>query len=388
MRARQDIRFGSTQLADSITRRDFIRTSSMAAIGAAAALGAGFSSAGGAADRLTVNGLPATVFGRTGLKVTRISFGGILLNDPPVLLHAIDQGMNLVHTSPGYQNGRSIEAFGRIFKTKGIRDKLVLALKARPEKLDEGLKLLNTDYVDFLIPPMDSIHEISDPLLRENFEKAREAGKCGHMGFACHTHTAEILDRTRELGFYDVILMSYASKSPAFLDALQRVREAGIGILAMKGLPKRASENPGEEERSLVSSLCTSMVERYHAHTVLASMASFQAVEMYREILETRLGYHNRMLEDRYWAGQKGNYCAMCGNCSGFCPQGVEISDIVRYRMYYKDYGLTGYARAEYAALNKECSALSCQECGLCEQVCTRQLPLREMLREAHTLLG
>ena len=62
-------------------RRDFLLTTG-AALGAAT-LGVGLGDAR-AAGEMTVNGLPATVLGRSGLKVTRISFGGILITEPPV----------------------------------------------------------------------------------------------------------------------------------------------------------------------------------------------------------------------------------------------------------------------------------------------------------------
>jgi predicted aldo/keto reductase-like oxidoreductase len=376
------------QKANGINRRDFLRTAAGAALGAAA-VGTDVMAAQ-EAKKITVNGLPGTVLGRTNFEITNISFGGILLNEPPVLLRAIDQGLKLVHTSPGYQNGRSMESFGKVFKqNKGLRDKVVFALKTRPEKLDECLPVLGVDYVDMLIPPMDSVQDISSPALRESFEKAREQGKVGHMGFACHTHSPEIIDKMVELGFYDVILMSYADKSKLFIDSLERARKAGIGILAMKGLPKRASNDPDSKERELIGSLCTSMVGRYHAHTVLASMGSFQAVEMYLGILETKLGFRNRQLEDRYWAGLEGNYCAMCGTCSGVCPDtGSMVQRILRYRMYYKDYGLTSYARTKYSRLASQAGRLDRNKLALCENVCRRRLPLREMVAEARVLLS
>ncbi len=365
-------------------RREFMRTAG-AALGAAA-LGMGLPAALAAAERVTVNGLPGTVLGRTGLKITRISFGGILTQEPPVLLSVIDRGINLVHTSPGYTNGNSIRAFGQVMKTH--RDKVVLAVKVRPEGLDQALKTLNTDYADMIIPPMDSLEEISDPALHEAFAAAKQAGKVGHMGFACHTHQPEIIDRMVALGVYDVILMSYAERNQPFIEALGRARQAGIGILAMKGLPKRASSNPDAQEQELVGSLCTAMVDQDHAHTVLASMGSFQAVEMYRGMLETRLGWRDRELEERWWASLEGRYCAMCGTCAGLCPEAAAIPELVRYRMYHQDYGLTDYARRKYAGLAARAALPGEELLARAETVCPRRLPLRAMAREAAALLA
>ena len=384
-----DYRPGWRSSDSSLNRRDFLRKASMAAVGVAAGMSAGVSSKALAAEEaLAVNGLPAAVFGRTGLKVTKISFGGILITEPPVLARAIDQGINLIHTAPGYKNGRSMEAFGKVMKTH--RKKVVLALKVRPENLDSALKELNTDYVDILVPPMHSVGAIQDPSVPENFAKAKKAGKCGFMGFACHSHMADVLNKARELGYYDATLMSYGrSDSPEFLAAAKRAREAGIGIMTMKGLPKRASAGLTSEEMKTIISLCTSMVGPKHAHSVLASMGSFQAVNSYLDILQTKLGFHDPHLEQRYWADQQGKYCSNCGNCSMACPSGEEISRIVRYRMYYKDYGLTDYARACYAELEPRTDpATLLKSCELCESICSRGLPLAEMVREAVVLLS
>jgi len=376
---------GSRQPENAMSRRDFLRKAGSAALGAAA-VGTGFATAN-AAEQMTVNGLPATMFGATGLKVTKISFGGILTTEPPVLLRVIDQGINLIHTAPGYQNGRSLEAFGKVMKTH--RDRVVLALKERPENLDAALKELNTDYVDILVPPMHSVGAVQNESVPENFEKAKKAGKCGFMGFACHSHMADVLNRARELGWYDAALMSYGkANDPEYLAAARKATGAGMGIMAMKGLPKRASAGLTSEEMQTVSSLCSSMVNQQHAHTVLASMGSFQAVESYLKILETRLSYHSPSLEQRYWAQQQGEYCSNCGACSGVCPQGPAVQRILRYRMYYRDYGLKDYARSKYQALSLGPDPAAELDCASCESVCPRGLPLREMVSEAHALLA
>lgn len=375
----------------SLNRRDFLRKASMTAVSVAAGMSAGFSSQALAAEKaLTVNGLPAAVFGRTGLKVTKISFGGMMIGEPPVLLRAIDQGIKLVHTAPGYSNGRSMEAFGKVLKKSSIRDKVILALKERPENLDECLEVLNTDYVDILVPPMHSVGSIQDPSIPENFAKAKKAGKCGFMGFACHSNMADVLNKARELGYFDVTLLSYGrADNVGFLAAARRANEAGIGIMTMKGLPKSISRKSAGVDTDTCAALCSAMVGRQHAHTVLASMSSFQIVDMYREVMETKLGFYNPRLEQRYWAEQQGSYCSNCGNCSVVCPSGEEISRIVRYRMYYKDYGLTDYARACYAELEPRTDqATLLENCKLCERVCSRGLPLAEMVREAHALLS
>ncbi|MEA2064657.1 MAG: aldo/keto reductase [Gemmatimonadota bacterium] len=368
-----------------LSRRDFLRTAAMGAAG----LGAFGSGALAAEEALTVNGLPGVVLGRTGLEVTKVSFGGMMISEPPVLLRAIDQGIKLVHTAPGYSNGNSMRAFGMAFKKSSIRDKVILALKERPENLDKCLKVLNTDYVDILVPPLHSVKRVSDPSIPEQFEKVRKAGKAGFMGFACHSQMARVLNKARELGYFDVTLMAYGNAdNEKFLAAAKAANQAGIGIMTMKGLPKSISRKSDTFDMDTCASLCSAMTGPQHGHTVLASMSSHQIVDVYREVMETKLGYIDSGLERRYWAEQQGRYCSGCGNCEQVCSEGEKIKRIVRYRMYHQDYGLTDYARSKYAALGVNPGSFSSADFQACERVCPRGLPLKEMVAEAHSLLA
>jgi uncharacterized protein len=326
------------------------------------------------------------VFGRTGLRVTNISFGGIMITEPKVLARAVDQGINLVHLAPGYQDHRSLEAFGRALKNR--RNKVIITIKEWPEKIDASLRALGTDYVDILVPPIQEIKLIGDPVYKENYEKAKKAGKVGFMGFACHKSMDKILEAARLDGSYDVVLLSYANAdNPAFLSATKAANQAGIGIMSMKGMPEKIQLNFDNPDLDTCAALCHAMVKRQHAHTILASMNSFQVVDQFMDILRTRLSYSNSELERRFWASRGGRYCSMCGKCEERCPAGVGITRILRYRMYYRDYGLNGYARTCYAGLGDGAGATACADCGRCEETCTRNLPIREMIGQAHTLL-
>ncbi len=373
-----------------LNRREFLKKSSLAAALGAAAASFGLPGLARAAE-LKVNGLPAVALGRTGLKVTRIAFGGILITEPPVLMRVIDQGINFIHTAPGYQNGRSQEAFGKVFKANpSLRGKVVLALKAMPgEELDEALKVLNTDHADILVPPLESLELIANPQVPELFAKAKQEGKARFMGFACHSNMTEVLNRARELGWYDATLMSYAdAQSPAFIEAAKQAAAAGVGIFTMKGLPKRGVDGSDPQVAAEAASRCSAMLGKEHAHSVLASMGSFQSVDFYRDILATKLGSLDTGAEERYWAQQEGRYCAMCGTCAGLCPEAQSIPKLVRFRMYHQDYGMTDYARTEYARLLREEGLPSREVVARAENLCRRSLPLGKMIEEATRILA
>jgi predicted aldo/keto reductase-like oxidoreductase len=78
----------------------------------------------------------------------------------------------------------------------------------------------------------------------------------------------------------------------------------------------------------------------------------------------------------------------MCETCHPSCSQGIAIADILRFRMYYKNYGHREDARDYYAAVPEDRRATACNECGQCEQTCPNRLAIIEKLKEAHGLLA
>ena len=217
----------------------------------------------------------------------------------------------------------------------------------------------------------------------------KKAGKARFLGWAGHSNTTEIFDKGREVGWFDVTLMAYANiKSPDFLAAAKRANEAGIGIFTMKGQPKRNIDGSDPETAATASSLCTAMLQEQFAHSVLSSMGSFQSIAFYKDFLQTKLGFRDPDLERRYWACQEGAYCAMCGACEKVCPEARTYTRAIRYRMYYRDYGLKEYARARYASLGLNGGGFDKHAVKLCESVCSRRLPLGEMLEDARSILS
>ena len=76
--------------------------------------------------------------------------------------------------------------------------------------------------------------------------------------------------------------------------------------------------------------------------------------------------------------------CTLCGACIG-CPRGVAIQDILRTYQYYAcDLGWMDEAVRQYEAIPVERLASACSGCGLCEQICPQNLPVRMLIGEAH----
>jgi hypothetical protein len=237
---------------------------------------------------LTVNGLPASRLGKTDIKVTKISFGGMRTSEPNILLHALDQGINFIHTSPGYQNGASLVSYGKVLKKH--RDRVFVAIKEQPELLNRILPILNTDYVDIVMPSIQNISALRDNRLLDNFQQAKQAGKCRYLGFACHSNMTRVLEKAASMGVFDVVMISYMNTDdPWFFRSLRLASEAGMGIIAMKGLPPSRINSLKGDNYELVNYLCNAMLNRWYADSVMASMDGYQSVDAFLRILNGRI---------------------------------------------------------------------------------------------------
>ena len=94
--------------------------------------------------------------GRTGLRVSDISFGSSRSADPQLVRHAAARGVTYFDTAESYRGGRAEEAIGEALR--GERDRYVIASKHKAwggetrgqmmSALEGSLRRLRTDYVD------------------------------------------------------------------------------------------------------------------------------------------------------------------------------------------------------------------------------------------------
>jgi aryl-alcohol dehydrogenase-like predicted oxidoreductase len=164
-----------------------------------------------------------------------------------VLAAALDVGVNLIDTAPAY--GDSERRIGAAIA--GQRDHWVLCTKcgeryhddrstydfsaqALNESLEGSLRRLKTDHVDILLLHSDG-HDLdiltqSDAV--ETMTRFKASGKTRTIGISAKTADGIIAAIPR----LDVIMAPFNQKETALAGALASAREAGLGILAIKGL--------------------------------------------------------------------------------------------------------------------------------------------------------
>jgi len=261
-----------------ITRRTFIKTSSAVGVGVALNKLWTFGGPPEKTGPRFSGSLKMRTLGRTGLKVTELSFGGIQIGESALLDEAIDKGINLIHTSQGYGRGRSIQEFGKVMKTK--RDKVYLCLKSMPEmdRVEKALKNLNTDTIDILVPGMHDVDTITRPGLEEGFERLKKDGKIRFSGFACHKNEVDVMRKAIALGFFDVMLVRYNLDNKDKLDEVlaDAKEKQNMGFMAMK-VVKELNE---KKKYDRIPDAIRETIRNPNVDSLLIGMANFDELRM------------------------------------------------------------------------------------------------------------
>ena len=345
---------------------------------------------------------PAPVYrtlGRTGLKITIISFGAMLTPEPEVMKIAFDHGVNYVDTARRYMGGKNEEIVAKALK--GNRDKVYVATKISPastskenifKDVETSLKALETDYIDVI-----QLHNLTgredrifNPEIREALVRLKEQGKVRFFGVTTHKNDAEVLhaladDKDR---FFDTALVKYNFKSDAQTkQAIARAAQANIGIIAMKTLAGGyATDALGPF--SPYQAAIKWVLQDQHITATIPGMRDLAQLREDVAVMRTRFGYLDNFILKRYGAAVQPYYCHLCGKCEATCPKGVAISTINRCLMYAEAYKSPVLARSTYHEIPSSLSASVCLDCSDCVARCINKLDIPVKMERARRLLA
>jgi hypothetical protein len=346
--------------------------------------------------------LPTPVYrtlGRTGLKISVVSFGAMLTPEPEVIRVAIEQGVNYIDTARKYMGGKNEEIVCKA--VKGMRDKVFIASKTLPESrtkadiirdVETSLKTLGTDYIDVI-----QLHNLTDrgrifiSETREALALLKTQGKVRFCGVTTHKNEAEVLNALADDPdrFFDTCLVKYNFKSDKEVSAaIGRAASAGIGIIAMK------TQAGGYDTTALgkISPHQAALKWALQNPKVTAAIPGMKDMAQLREdiaVMGMPFTYADMRRLDRYDEAISPFYCNFCGSCEAGCPRGVEISTINRALMYaeggYRDISL---ARATCAELPQQATAAACADCEGCTARCVNGLDIAAKMDRARAVLS
>jgi hypothetical protein len=382
-----------------LSRRAFIKAGLWGGAGAAACFGGLPDFVSAASTGFSEN--PAPVYrtlGRTGLKITVVSFGAMLTPEPEVIRAGLDQGINYIDTARRYMNGKNEGIVAQAIK--GRRDKVYLATKARPtsdtkkeifQDVEESLIELQTDHIDVIqLHSLKSKERAFIPEVREALVQLRKQGKARFFGVTTHTNQAEVVNALADDPdrFFDVALVGYNFKSPPEIkQAIARASQAGIGIVAMK------TQTGGYQTTALgpVSPHQAALKWTLQDPNITAAIPGMKDLAHLKEdlaVMGMALTRGDEQILKRYGQAISPYYCQLCGSCEGFCSRGVAISDINRCLMYAEAYGSLDLAVDTYREIPTRASLKACLECSECTASCVNGLNIPAKLERASRLFA
>jgi hypothetical protein len=349
-------------------------------------------------------------FGRTGWQVSDIVLGtGRIRGEDgeKIARAALERGVNYFDTSPDYSGAGSEEAMGRAIR--GVRDQLFIATKfctpvghlppgtpvARYKEAVEGsLRRLGTDYVDLChIHSVDEVDRLLDPNVHEAFDRLQQEGKVRFLGFSTHTpNLVEVVEAGIGSGRFDVMMLAYHHGLWAPIpDLIRRARsEQDMGVVAMKTL--KGAKHRGLLDFQQYADAYSQAALKWALSNpdVSCAVISFfepQHVDEYLAASGGKLSAADLALLEEYDRRIAGTYCGPhCGVCLDSCPEALPIHDVLRYRMYFEDYGWEKEGLRLYGNLGRNASV--CAGCSApCLGTCPVGVAIPERMRGAHELL-
>ncbi len=351
---------------------------------------------------LAASGIPYRVLGRTGLKVAPVGYGVGFTPDPSVIAMALDHGINLYDTARDYSAGNSERLLGTALK--GRRDKAVLVSKTMGgsvqearEHIDESLKTLGTDYLDvWLMHAKDTPASIKPEVIDE-MAAIKKQGKTRFIGVSTHDPNA-VADHLLALGKIDVVLITYSFAMGTTRDAaIDKMTKAGIGVFAMKVMGATSAQGRGGRGIPVVKPMATKEGALAALKWALKKPGIAAAIPYMRD--EDQLLMNLRAMTEPLTADEekllvarseeiRPLYCRMCYECKGQCPQGLPVTDQLRYLAYNDFYGDFDQARNNFLRQPRALRNVRCEDCSECAVKCPNGVRVRERLMRAQELLA
>ncbi len=322
------------------------------------------------------------VLGKTGLKVSRLGFGGIPIQridaeGTKALMHRLlEAGVNYIDSARGYTVSEEYIGYG----LEGIRDKFILATKGRgltkqamQKDLETSLRNFRTDYIDlyqFHNPSLEDLETITAPGgALEALRDAKAAGTVRHIGLTAHS--VQVFEKALDMDWVETIMFPYNLVENQGAELIAKCQEKNVGFICMKPLAGGAIDDASLALRYIVQNPAVTVV--------IPGMASGQELSQNLAAVGNPAplteGEMAKIQAIRDSLGTQ--FCRRCNYCAP-CTVGIHIPQLFVLEGYLTRYGLADWAKGRYET---ETKASACIECGACEGRCPYHLPIREMMK-------
>jgi predicted aldo/keto reductase-like oxidoreductase len=388
------------------SRRDFLKVAGAAGVGS---IFAAFNPLTEASEGPKT--MPTRPFGKTGIDVPILAFGGSLDTSMSLLVlrQAFNRGVTYWDTANTYMGGKSEEGMGKYLeKYPENRKRIFLVTKSSAwtlgglsQDLDLSLERMKTDYIDlFFVHSVKSMSDLDDKT-RVWADKKKAQGKIRFFGFSTHSNMEACMLGASNLGWIDGIMMRYNYRlmhTDEMKRAVEACARAGIGLTAMKtqgggqvntdsdtelklagrflqkGFTDAQAKLKAVWENPDISCICSEMPNM----TILISNVA-------AALDKTGLSARDMGLLRQYAQETRSHYCAGCADiCESSIQGNVPVSDVMRCLMYARSYGNRhrGKARFQKIPVNTR-SQMTVTDYSLAEQRCPQKMAIGKLMREA-----
>jgi len=371
-------------------------------------------------------------FGKLDWDVSALGFGAMRLPiiggdsskiDEPhaikMIRYAIDHGVNYVDTAYPYHSGQSEYLVGKALKD-GYREKVRLATKMPSwlveeyadfdKYLNEQLGKLDTSHIDYYL--LHGLNKSRWPKLKELgvfewAEKAKADGRIKYLGFSFHDDYdlfEKILEDSDQFTFCQIQLNYMDTEYQAGIKGLKLAASKGLAVVIMEPIkggklavtpPKdvQAVWDKAEKKRTPAEWALQWVWNHPEVSMVLSGMSEMKHVEENVEyagrsgpntLTDKELALIKEAKQAYLNLGFVG--CTACRYCMP-CPQGVDIPGILGlYNEYYMSGQSDEIKQKYWTKITPETHSSNCIACGICEEKCPQELPIRKFMGETQRM--
>ena len=362
-------------------------------------------------------GIQRSAFGLGCMRFNGAASGDSIIDEEKaisLIRRAIDGGVTYIDTAYVYLDKTSEIIVGKALQD-GYREKVTIATKMPAElvhnreemqaMLDEELKKLQTDYIDFYLmhginkEKWEYFKSIGAP---EFFDDMKKAGKIRYKCFSFHAPYEEFEYIIKDYD-WDMVQIQYNFMNEEYqagTKGLELAGSLGIPVVIMEGLlGGRLAKAPDnvqalydafEIKRSPVEWAFRWLCNHPEIGTVLSGCNEAAQIDDNLRIFDTvEPGIMSEEelklmsdVRDAYLSRMRIG-CTGCRYCMP-CPNGVNIPGIFAA---WNDVSLYNADPAEHFVMNEirrnGAGADNCVACGACEAACPQHLPIIESLQTA-----
>ena len=359
-----------------------------------------------------------TEYGRTGLSVSAVGFGGMRFDlsrprreNADLVRYACERGINYFDTAPGYCNDESEDIFGAAFKK--MPRPFISSTKGNPLNFDTAKKAydavrksrdrLGVETIDFY--HIWCLREMAHYELAirpggqyEGLLRAQEEGLIRHIVCSSHQSGPEIRAVLSDGKVEGCLMGINILNFPYREDGINAARELGLGVVAMNPLSGGAIPMHPDAFKFLAMDGLTPVQTALRfviAHPgITVALVGFTTREQVDEAItiadNAKPMTARELTAIRKRLGKAMNaICTGCGYCRA-CPRDIPIPEYMQFynrKIFFPDtvseFPAQIKGEKEWGILHTgQPEACECIACGACEKACTQHLPIVERLKE------